>query len=122
MVLEKLSRNFKFVLVAVMSAVILTSCGGDEDDGEVPVENRAAPFRPRVLIDNGNPTTTSLDVRVSLSGANVTHVYFTANSTCASGGAWISMTSGFNYRLPVANSLNTVYAKFRNGVGGPESS
>ncbi|MBK7892185.1 MAG: delta-60 repeat domain-containing protein [Bdellovibrionales bacterium] len=122
MVLEKLSRILKFVFIAVVGAVILTSCGGDEDDGEVPVENRAAPFRPKVLIDNGNPTTTSLDVRVSLSGANVTHVYFTANSTCASGGAWISMTSGFNYRLPVANSLNTVYAKFRNGVGGPESS
>lgn len=32
------------------------------------------------------------------------------------------MTSGFSYRLPVANAMNTVYAKFRNGVGGPESS
>lgn len=87
MSLRRLLRLFSFVFIAVIGAVILTSCGGDEDDGEVPVENRAAPFRPKVLIDNGSPTTTSLDVRVSLSGANVTHVYFTANSNCASGGA-----------------------------------
>lgn len=123
--LSEVLRKVLRVSIAVVAAVSVTGCEGEEDEGDPPADGLAAPFRVSVLINNGAAKTVSENVQIFYSGANITHFYVTANSGCASGGVWrpiLSMPSPVAYKLSALNATSNVYVKFRNGgSGGPES-
>ncbi|MBN8539818.1 MAG: delta-60 repeat domain-containing protein [Deltaproteobacteria bacterium] len=123
--LSEVLRTVLRVSLAIVAAITVTGCEGEEDEGDPPADGLAAPFRVSVLINNGAAKTASENVQIFYAGANITHFYVTANSGCTSGGVWrpiLSMPSPVAYKLSALNATSNVYVKFRNGgSGGPES-
>lgn len=75
------------------------------------------PTSNSLSIQGGATTTNTLNVTLTMASSGASEMYITDSPTCSIGGIWESFSSTKSWTLPVANSTNTVYGKFRDLAG-----
>ncbi|WP_413294810.1 hypothetical protein ACLSU7_06825 [Bdellovibrio sp. HCB185ZH] len=73
----------------------------------------AVPTITSVALNAGAAYTNSLTATLNMNVTGATHMYITNTAGCASGGAWETYATSKSWTLPLANSTNTVYVKFK---------
>ncbi|UXR63830.1 RTX toxin [Bdellovibrio bacteriovorus] len=68
-------------------------------------------------INAGAATTNDLDVTLGLTGTDADEMYISNTAGCSTGGTWESFAASKTWTLPTADTLNTVYVKYRDSAG-----
>jgi uncharacterized delta-60 repeat protein len=81
----------------------------------------APPSSNSIAINSGALYTTSTSVTLTLASTGATDMYITEDVTCTAGGVWEPLSNTKAWTLSVPESLDTVYAVFRDAAGNTSS-
>jgi len=85
------------------------------------VKDTSGPSAPSIAINSGATFTNSTSVTLNLSAAGAADMYITQTAACAAGGTWEAFAASAPWTLADTQATNTVYAKFRDGLGNESS-
>ncbi|MBX9765866.1 MAG: hypothetical protein K2X47_01225, partial [Bdellovibrionales bacterium] len=71
---------------------------------------------PLIQILGGATVTNTVNITLEIQSIGTDSMYITSDSTCSSGGAWITQTATHPYVLPATNAMNFIYGKFRDAA------
>ena len=79
--------------------------------------DNVAPTNNAIQINGGAAYTQVLGVTVAIQSSGASEIYLTQDASCTTGGSWQNYGTSKTWTLITANSLNTLYSRFRDTAG-----
>lgn len=98
------------------AAHILSPCYSDSI-----LHDNIPPANGTISINNGDASTTSTSVTLTLAATEANEMYITNTAGCSSGGSWESYATSKAWVLSQNSGTATVYVKFRDSVSNESS-